>query len=70
MYKDVLRDIDGISIYPVISLIVFALFFVFLTVSVVKMKKGYITDMKNLPLDESVDNLVLENKETKNVQSV
>lgn len=51
MYKDILRNIEGIDSYPVVSLIVFVVFFVSLLIWVVSMKKSVIAEMSNLPLD-------------------
>lgn len=68
MYKDVLSDIEGISIYPIISLIVFVSFFVVLGIYVFKMKKDYISEMKKIPLEENGNKVVLDKNETTNVQ--
>jgi cbb3-type cytochrome oxidase subunit 3 len=43
--------INGIDIYPIISLIIFVVFFIAMLVYVKKMKKSSIDEMKNLPLD-------------------
>jgi cbb3-type cytochrome oxidase subunit 3 len=43
--------INGIDIYPIISLIIFVVFFTAMLVYVMKMKKSSIDEMKNLPLD-------------------
>jgi len=43
--------INGIDIYPIISLIIFVVFFTAMLVYVKKMKKSSIDEMKNLPLD-------------------
>ncbi len=51
MYKDVLRDIDGIEVYPLFSLFVFVVFFLALGIYVAKMKRPYIEEMKQKPLD-------------------
>lgn len=52
MIRDVLQSIEGISLYPVISLIIFVLFFLVLIIWMVKVDKNYINKMKNLPLDQ------------------
>lgn len=51
MFKHYFERIQGIEIYPVISLLIFFIFFVLLFVWVVKADKKYINKMKNLPLD-------------------
>jgi cytochrome c oxidase cbb3-type subunit IV len=43
--------INGIDIYPIISLIIFVVFFIAMLVYVKRMKKSSIDEMKNLPLD-------------------
>ena len=50
MYKDVLRSIDGIDIYPVMSLVIFGLFFTALIAYVIKVDNRHIDHMKDLPL--------------------
>jgi cytochrome c oxidase cbb3-type subunit 3 len=47
-----LKSIAGIEIYPMISLIIFLLFFIALTVYAIKADKGHINEMKNIPLDK------------------
>ena len=54
MYKDVLRSIDGIAIYPMISLVIFTLFFVFLFIWIKKKDKTYINEMSHLPLNDDI----------------
>lgn len=52
MYKDILRSIDGITIYPIISLFIFVGFFVVLIIWMFKMDKKFINKMKMLPFDK------------------
>lgn len=52
MYKEVLRSIENIEIYPVISLLIFVIFFVAMSIWVIKVPKTYIDHMKSLPMDE------------------
>jgi cytochrome c oxidase cbb3-type subunit 3 len=58
MISKYLSSIDGISIFPVIGLIVFFGLFIFIIVRTVRMDKKFITQMGNLPLEN--------NKEIKN----
>ncbi len=51
MYKEILQSIEGVEIYPIISLIVFILFFIAVTIRLIKMDKNYINKMKQLPLN-------------------
>ncbi len=51
MYKEILRDIAGIEIYPVISLVVFVTFFVAVLVRVVRMERSRVDRLAHLPLD-------------------
>jgi cytochrome c oxidase cbb3-type subunit IV len=53
MYKDILRSIAGIEVYPVISLIVFVTFFTAVLVWAGRMSRGQIDHLSHLPLDES-----------------
>jgi len=46
-----LKAIAGIEIYPMLSLFIFFVFFVALTIYAVRANKDHINDMKNIPLD-------------------
>lgn len=50
-----LEKIDGIEIYPVISLIIFFSFFLLVGYLVIKTDKKHIEEMSNLPLDSDND---------------
>ena len=60
MYKDVLSSIDGITIFPIIGLVIFVVFFSFMIYYVVRMPKTKINELEKIPLDE-------KNLEEKNV---
>ena len=49
--KNYMDSIDGIEIYPIISLLIFFTFFVVLFWWVFTAKKDYINAVSNLPLD-------------------
>jgi cytochrome c oxidase cbb3-type subunit IV len=51
MFKEVLQSIEGIGIYPIISMIVFVIFFAAVIIWYFKADKKYLNKMKNLPLD-------------------
>ena len=56
MYKfiqDVTENIEGAEIYPIISLLIFFLFFVVLLWFVLKMSKERVDILSNIPLDET-----------------
>lgn len=50
-FKNYLETISGISIFPMISLAIFVVFFVALIVWTMTLKKERIAKMKNIPLD-------------------
>ncbi|MCH7415816.1 cbb3-type cytochrome c oxidase subunit 3 [Belliella sp. R4-6] len=52
MKKDILSSIENIEIYPIISLLIFVLFFVGMFIWVVKADKNYIDHMKDLPFED------------------
>ena len=54
MYKNVLQSIDNIAIWPVISFVIFFIFFLCLLWWVFTTKKTFIDKMKSLPLETSV----------------
>ncbi|GAB3221723.1 cbb3-type cytochrome c oxidase subunit 3 [Algoriphagus aestuariicola] len=56
MYKEILRSIENIEIYPIISLIIFLLFFVGVFIWVVRTPHEHIKHMENLPLDDNDSN--------------
>lgn len=50
--KGNLENIDGVAVYPMISLMIFFLFFVVLLWWVFTAKKDHITQVSNIPLEE------------------
>ncbi len=50
--KGNLENIDGVQIYPIISLLVFFVFFLLVFWWVFTAKKAYITEMSNIPLEK------------------
>ena len=53
MYKEILRSIENIEIYPIISLLIFVTFFVGMFIWVVRVPKSYVDHMESLPMDEN-----------------
>lgn len=54
--KGNLENIDGVAIYPIISLIIFFSFFVILFLWVITAKKAYIKEVSEIPLKDQQDN--------------
>jgi len=56
--KHYMENISGIEIYPMISLLIFFIFFVILFWWVFTAKKDYIEKVSNLPLDNQNDTIL------------
>lgn len=52
MFKNYLSGIEGVSIFPVISLSIFFIFFVLLAIFVFKADNSYIKKMGDMPLSD------------------
>jgi cytochrome c oxidase cbb3-type subunit IV len=52
MYKNVLQSIENIQIWPVISFVIFFVFFLCLLLWVFTTDKKFIDKMKSMPIDE------------------
>jgi len=50
-----LEQINGVEIYPIISLIIFFTFFILVGYLVMTTPKSYIDEMSKLPLDDDND---------------
>jgi hypothetical protein len=55
MYKNVLQNINNIEIWPIISFVIFFVFFLGLLWWVFKVDKEFINRMAALPFDDSND---------------
>ena len=66
MYKNVLQGIDNIAIWPVISFVIFFLFFICLLWWVFTTDKTLIREMEAMPLDHGES----QNESTSNNQIV
>jgi len=53
--KHNLTGIDGVNIYPLISLLIFVIFFVLMFAYVARMKKSRIEELGALPLEDNVE---------------
>lgn len=54
--KGNLESIDGVSVYPIISLLIFFIFFVILFWWVFTAKKEHIKQVSNIPLENDKNN--------------
>jgi cytochrome c oxidase cbb3-type subunit 4 len=61
--KHHMTSIGHIEIYPIISFVIFFLFFIAVLMLVIKSDKKFITKMQNLPLEDSTKNLVNDYEE-------
>ena len=50
-----LEQIAGVELFPIISLLIFFIFFIIVGYMVITADKKYIEEMKNLPLDKEED---------------
>ncbi|MBT1709003.1 hypothetical protein KK062_12250 [Fulvivirgaceae bacterium PWU5] len=58
MYKNVLQNIDNIAIWPVVSFVIFFLFFLCLLWYVFTADRKFIDKMKNLPVEATGDDAI------------
>lgn len=54
--KGNLEQIDGVEIYPIVSLLIFFIFFAGLFLWVFTAKKAHITEVSNIPLEDDTIN--------------
>ncbi|MCG9793491.1 CcoQ/FixQ family Cbb3-type cytochrome c oxidase assembly chaperone [Flavobacterium algicola] len=52
--KHNMETINGVSIYPILSLLIFFFFFVGLAFWVISYKKEKIEELSNMPLDDKI----------------
>lgn len=57
MKKDILSSIENIEIYPIISLLIFVIFFIGMFIWVIRVDKKYVDYMKEMPLNDKPKNL-------------
>jgi cbb3-type cytochrome oxidase subunit 3 len=57
MKKDILSSIENIEIYPIISLLIFVIFFIGMFIWVIKVDKKYVDHMKEMPFNDEPQNL-------------
>ncbi len=51
-FRNYLEDITGIGIYPLISLLLFTIFFALVTLYVIKGNKKHFEELSNLPIND------------------
>ena len=61
MFSNYLSSIEGVSIFPIISLIIFFSIFMTVLIWVIKKDKIYMNEMANIPLEENKIELNSEN---------
>ena len=47
-----MTSIDGVEIFPLISFLIFFIFFVGLTIYAMSLRKNHIQEMSNMPLED------------------
>jgi len=63
MMSEFLKDQNDVSIFPIISLIIFFLFFIGSVIWTFTRKKQYLIHMENLPLENNdINNSVMKNE--------
>lgn len=63
MYKNILQSIDHIAIWPVISFVIFFLFFICLLWWVLTVDKKFVAKMSQLPMEEGTQTLNSEEQQ-------
>ena len=56
--KGHMETIAGVEVYPIVSLLIFFIFFVLLFWWVFTARKDYITSMENIPLEPENDQVI------------
>lgn len=55
MYSDMLQSIEGVTIFPLISLVLFFVFFVGMLIKVFRMDKRHLNEMSQMPLNQDAN---------------
>ena len=50
-----LEEIDGVAIFPIIGMLIFITFFLFLIYYIYNLDKGFVEEMSDSPLDFDVE---------------
>lgn len=62
--KHNLTGIDGVALYPILSLLIFVLFFAVVFTLAMRMKKKEVEELSNIPLDLDNQDEALQNNYT------
>ena len=65
-FSNYLTSIENVSIYPIITLILFLSVFIGAVIWIVTRDKEYITELENIPLENDNINNNIENENEKN----
>jgi cytochrome c oxidase cbb3-type subunit IV len=65
MFKEVLQSIEGVEFYTIVSMIIFILFFIGMTIWLFKVDKKYLKVMSELPLKEQNNEVSIYSGESK-----
>jgi cbb3-type cytochrome oxidase subunit 3 len=57
MFKDFIKQDAALTIYPLVSLVVFVLFFILLLISVWRKNQNHYDHLSQMPLDETKDSI-------------
>lgn len=52
MYQNILTSIEGITVFPIISLVIFVLFFSVVIYRVIRIPNAEIKEIEKIPLDD------------------
>ncbi len=62
MFSNLLSSIEDVSIYPVITLVLFVFAFVLVVVRLVFMDKKTVEELKNIPLEDDNEEFITNNE--------
>ena len=62
MFSNLLSSIEDVSVYPVITLILFVFAFVLVVIRLVFMDKETVDEMKNIPLEDDNEEFITNNE--------
>lgn len=54
MFKHYFELVENVAVFPIIAIIIFFTFFVGVTLWAFIIRKGYVEEMSNLPLEDSL----------------
>jgi cytochrome c oxidase cbb3-type subunit 4 len=61
-----LTTIDGVNIYPILSLLIFVSVFTVVIIRVMRMKKTEVAELGNLPFDDNLETNDVHSVDSKN----